>query len=202
MYFLGICFRSLPFHGKCFVFIQVRVSILDVPGLVPSPFHQVIFYVPLCRQVDIFGTHCLLGLRWPRMVGSSFWSTGPGLQVPDLRIFMWSWQLAQSLTAIFPICRASFFQRFVDLNKISDLFKINSQVGCESFYGSWNKNFKQRSYIFRLLLKQNNGNVISFQDEVRANTADWSSLGMHGNQSGPLVCDSTVTEDQLIGQYG
>lgn len=64
------------------------------------------------------------------------------------------------------------------------------------------KNFKQRSYIFRLLLKQNNGNVISFQDEVRANTADWSSLGMHGNQSGPLVCDSTVTEDQLIGQYG
>ncbi|KAJ7375927.1 hypothetical protein OS493_037992 [Desmophyllum pertusum] len=38
-------------------------------------------------------------------------------------------------------------------------------------------------------------------DEVRANTDDWSSLGMHGNQSGPLVCESTVTEDQLIGPY-
>lgn len=41
-----------------------------------------------------------------------------------------------------------------------------------------------------------------FQADVRSNTEDWSSLGMHGNHSGPLVCESTISEDQLIGPYG
>lgn len=42
----------------------------------------------------------------------------------------------------------------------------------------------------------------TFQDEVRADNDDWKSLGMHGNQSRPMVCEATVDEDRLIGPYG
>ena len=31
---------------------------------------------------------------------------------------------------------------------------------------------------------------------------DWSALGMHGNQSAPLICEACVTEEQLIGPHG
>ena len=41
-----------------------------------------------------------------------------------------------------------------------------------------------------------------FQDEVRANTDDWKSLGMHGNQSGPLVIEGVFSKDRLIGPFG
>ena len=40
------------------------------------------------------------------------------------------------------------------------------------------------------------------QDEVRANTDEWISLGMHGNQSGPLVCEGTLSEDRRVGPFG
>ena len=40
------------------------------------------------------------------------------------------------------------------------------------------------------------------QDEVRANTDEWISLGMHGNQSGPLVCEATLSEDRRVGPFG
>ena len=40
------------------------------------------------------------------------------------------------------------------------------------------------------------------QDEVRANTDDWKSLGMHGNQSGPLVIEGVFSQDRLIGPFG
>ena len=40
------------------------------------------------------------------------------------------------------------------------------------------------------------------QDDVRANTEDWVSLGMHGNQSGPLVCEGVLTEDRCVGPFG
>ena len=40
--------------------------------------------------------------------------------------------------------------------------------------------------------------VYRLRSEVRPNTDDWSSLGMHGNQSGPIICESSVTQDQLF----
>ena len=40
------------------------------------------------------------------------------------------------------------------------------------------------------------------QEEVRASTEDWVSLGMHGNQSGPLVCEGIFTEDRYVGPFG
>ena len=40
------------------------------------------------------------------------------------------------------------------------------------------------------------------QDEVRSSTDDWSALGMHGNQSSPVVCEALLTPDRLIGSFG
>ena len=44
--------------------------------------------------------------------------------------------------------------------------------------------------------------VFHSQDEIRANAADWRSLGMHGNQSGPLICEGVLTADRMIGPVG
>lgn len=41
-----------------------------------------------------------------------------------------------------------------------------------------------------------------FQDEIRANTEDWSALGMHGNMSGPLVVEGKFNLDRMIGLRG
>ena len=40
------------------------------------------------------------------------------------------------------------------------------------------------------------------QNEVRANTDEWISLGMHGNQSGPLICEGILPEDRRVGPFG
>ena len=40
------------------------------------------------------------------------------------------------------------------------------------------------------------------KDEVRADTSDWSALGMHGNQSGPIICETTLTKDRVVGPFG
>ncbi|KAF0298302.1 NADH-cytochrome b5 reductase 1 [Amphibalanus amphitrite] len=40
------------------------------------------------------------------------------------------------------------------------------------------------------------------KDEVRANAADWQSLGMHGNQSGPLICEGVLDVSRRIGPVG
>lgn len=41
-----------------------------------------------------------------------------------------------------------------------------------------------------------------FKDEIRANTEDWSALGMHGNMSGPLVVEGKFNLDRMIGLRG
>ncbi len=41
-----------------------------------------------------------------------------------------------------------------------------------------------------------------FNDEVRANTAEWRALGLRGNQSGPMVVEATLGEDRLVGPDG
>ncbi|XP_037085486.1 probable acyl-CoA dehydrogenase YngJ [Pollicipes pollicipes] len=45
-------------------------------------------------------------------------------------------------------------------------------------------------------------NFLVFKDEVRANSHDWLSLGMHGNQSGPVICEGVLTVDRMIGPIG
>uniref|UniRef100_A0A2P2I086 Acyl-CoA dehydrogenase n=1 Tax=Hirondellea gigas TaxID=1518452 RepID=A0A2P2I086_9CRUS len=41
-----------------------------------------------------------------------------------------------------------------------------------------------------------------YKDEIRANTDDWSALGMHGNQSGPLIVEGIFSTDRLVGPFG
>lgn len=41
-----------------------------------------------------------------------------------------------------------------------------------------------------------------FKDEIRANTEDWSALGMHGNMSGPLVIEGKFNVDRMVGPPG
>ncbi|KAK8376403.1 hypothetical protein O3P69_009799 [Scylla paramamosain] len=41
-----------------------------------------------------------------------------------------------------------------------------------------------------------------FKNEVRANTEDWSALGMHGNISGPIVIEGKFNIDRMIGSRG
>ncbi|KAL7646718.1 UNVERIFIED_CONTAM: hypothetical protein RMT77_001971 [Armadillidium vulgare] len=41
-----------------------------------------------------------------------------------------------------------------------------------------------------------------YKDEVRSSTDNWSAMGLHGNQSGPLVVDGDFPTDRLIGRYG
>lgn len=41
-----------------------------------------------------------------------------------------------------------------------------------------------------------------YKDEIRANTDDWKALGMHGNQSGPLIAEGTFSKDRMIGPFG
>ncbi|CAL4065939.1 unnamed protein product, partial [Meganyctiphanes norvegica] len=41
-----------------------------------------------------------------------------------------------------------------------------------------------------------------YQDEVRASTDDWNALGMHGNQSGPLIVEGKFSTDRMIGPDG
>ncbi|XP_037072580.1 probable acyl-CoA dehydrogenase fadE25 [Pollicipes pollicipes] len=40
------------------------------------------------------------------------------------------------------------------------------------------------------------------KDEVRANANEWLSLGLHGNQSGPLICEGVLPNDRRIGPIG
>ncbi|CAH1791595.1 unnamed protein product [Owenia fusiformis] len=41
-----------------------------------------------------------------------------------------------------------------------------------------------------------------FKNEVRSNTDDWSALGMHGNQSGPIMAEGILHPDRLVGPIG
>lgn len=41
-----------------------------------------------------------------------------------------------------------------------------------------------------------------FQDEVRAHTGDWSALGLHGNQSGPLITEGKFPKSRQVGPIG
>ncbi|XP_069999966.1 uncharacterized protein [Penaeus vannamei] len=41
-----------------------------------------------------------------------------------------------------------------------------------------------------------------FKDEVRASTDNWSAMGMHGNQSGPLVVEGKFPLDRMVGPAG
>ncbi|KAK4328149.1 hypothetical protein Pmani_001424 [Petrolisthes manimaculis] len=49
----------------------------------------------------------------------------------------------------------------------------------------------------------NNFSALSFflvyKDEIRASTDDWSALGMHANQSGPMVVEGVFNTDRLVG---
>jgi len=40
------------------------------------------------------------------------------------------------------------------------------------------------------------------KDEVRANANEWFSLGLHGNQSGPLICEGVFNNNRRIGPVG
>ncbi|XP_071520471.1 uncharacterized protein [Panulirus ornatus] len=41
-----------------------------------------------------------------------------------------------------------------------------------------------------------------YKDEIRANTEDWSALGMHGNMSGPLVVEGKFDINRMVGPPG
>lgn len=43
---------------------------------------------------------------------------------------------------------------------------------------------------------------LAMADEVRANVSDWAALGLHGNQSGPMLVDALLTADRLVGPVG
>ncbi|KAG1656523.1 putative acyl-CoA dehydrogenase fadE25 [Nymphon striatum] len=76
-------------------------------------------------------------------------------------------------------------------------------------YGSWctSSGFAD-FYIVQTVSPENKGNYsklnvyLIFKDEARASASDWKSLGMHGNQSGPLTCEAILTPDRRIGPEG
>jgi len=41
-----------------------------------------------------------------------------------------------------------------------------------------------------------------YKDEIRANAGDWSSLGLHGNQSGPMVFEKELSAERMVGPIG
>ncbi|KAK8391994.1 hypothetical protein O3P69_017546 [Scylla paramamosain] len=43
---------------------------------------------------------------------------------------------------------------------------------------------------------------VVYKDEVRANTDDWSALGMHANNSGPLMVEGEFSMERMIGPPG
>ncbi|KAF2348837.1 Oxidoreductase FAD/NAD(P)-binding [Trinorchestia longiramus] len=88
--------------------------------------------------------------------------------------------------------------RFVDEHHIK-LLKYGSWAtssGCADWYAiqtvspEFNRNFSDMICF------------LIYKDEIRANTDDWKSLGMHGNQSGPIIVEGTFCTDRLIGPYG
>ncbi|XP_050717492.1 uncharacterized protein LOC126999207 [Eriocheir sinensis] len=43
---------------------------------------------------------------------------------------------------------------------------------------------------------------VVYKDEVRANTEDWSALGMHANHSGPMIVEGKFDVERMIGPAG
>ncbi|XP_064614828.1 uncharacterized protein LOC135479046 isoform X2 [Liolophura sinensis] len=48
----------------------------------------------------------------------------------------------------------------------------------------------------------NLSNFLCMKDEVRASCGEWSSLGMRGNQSGPVVAEGLLDAERLLGPPG
>lgn len=76
-------------------------------------------------------------------------------------------------------------------------------------YGSWATSAGHADwYAVQTLSPDFAGNYsdlscfLIFKDEIRANTDDWSALGMHGNMSGPLVIEGIFNLDRMIGPPG
>ncbi|MCL4159250.1 UNVERIFIED_CONTAM: hypothetical protein GTU68_010716 [Idotea baltica] len=44
--------------------------------------------------------------------------------------------------------------------------------------------------------------ILIYKDEARSSEDDWSSLGLRGNQSGPLVVEGKIPRDRLVGCFG
>ncbi|KAK3885155.1 hypothetical protein Pcinc_010593, partial [Petrolisthes cinctipes] len=73
-------------------------------------------------------------------------------------------------------------------------------------YGSWCTSAGFADFYCIMTISPqftNNFSALSFffvyKDEIRASTDDWSALGMHANQSGPIVVEGVFNTDRLIG---
>ncbi|KAG7160971.1 NADH-cytochrome b5 reductase 1-like 2 [Homarus americanus] len=73
-------------------------------------------------------------------------------------------------------------------------------------FGSWTTSAGFADfYTIMTVSPEYNGNYsnlsmfVSYQDEIRASTDNWSALGMHGNQSGPIVVEGKFDLERMIG---
>lgn len=76
-------------------------------------------------------------------------------------------------------------------------------------YGSWATSAGHADwYAIQTLSPGFNGDFsnlsvfLVYKDEVRSSTDDWSALGLHGNQSGPLIVEGTFPLDRMVGPVG
>lgn len=76
-------------------------------------------------------------------------------------------------------------------------------------YGSWSTSAGHADwYIVQTVSPNFGGNYsnlscfLIYKDEIRANTEDWSALGLHGNMSGPLVVEGKFNLDRMVGPPG
>jgi len=76
-------------------------------------------------------------------------------------------------------------------------------------YGSWATSAGHADWYTIQTVSPNFGGDYSnlscfliYLDEVRASTDDWSAMGMHGNQSGPLIVEGKFDLDRMVGPVG
>ncbi|XP_076065562.1 uncharacterized protein LOC143039423 [Oratosquilla oratoria] len=76
-------------------------------------------------------------------------------------------------------------------------------------YGSWATSAGFADwYTIQTISPSFTGNYSSlscflvFKDEVRSSTDGWSAIGMHGNQSSPIVVEGIFTSERMIGPEG